>query len=200
MQIVLIFFYANFQQQQPKELSRVKIKDLPPSKSVSISPIPSSSSIPLAPTEEDFDHEDESVFQFSPEFHRVPSPMLNKPHVTFIPAVGQKLDQLPNDPPHSRRHEEGHQSVAPEEVEIPSKDNANVDKPPPSPPTVSRSNIVSARAKFFEQEIQHHQAAPSKSSNLFFDCKIIYHIFNASCIPYKTWIIIFYFQPTSFHF
>ncbi|XP_035705006.1 protein scribble homolog isoform X3 [Folsomia candida] len=172
-------------EEQPKEL-KVKIKQLPPSKSFSISPIPHH--IPLAPTEE-FDPADteESVFQFSPEFHRVPSPMLNRPHLTYIHTEDSHNKFHKEDQPVESNNDDiipqGELEDSEEEQEEGVQSKEESSKPPSPPPTGpivtgqgSRSNIVSARAKFFEQEIQHHQAAPAKSSNKQFSFLSPYEI------------------------
>lgn len=99
------------------------------------------------------------VFQFSPEFHRVPSPIFNTPHVTFI---------APED---RRNNESHHTSQVTSEVEqsnISEQLNEGIvsDDTETANAASVRSNMVTARAKFFEQEIQHQQQPSPKARML----------------------------------
>lgn len=123
--------------------------------------------VPLSGSDE-FEEQQEPVFQFKPEFHRVPSPILNTPLVTYIPSAA--TIEGTNKPSGSQR------SVVPSvDPEVAYDAFNSVPPPPPEapPPSVGvgggnneenegphqkiadiRASTVSARAKFFEQEIQ----------------------------------------------
>src|SRR5579863_4646843 len=79
-------FLLCFPLKQPKEL-KVMMKEIPTSRVV-----------PLATDEieetDPVDQAEDPVFQFSPEFHRVPSPVLSTPRVTFIPAPSEERQRL----------------------------------------------------------------------------------------------------------
>ncbi|ODN01001.1 Protein lap4 [Orchesella cincta] len=141
----------------PKEL-RVKIKDLSP-KTVNVQ-----LTVPLAPSDEFEPEEQEPVFQFKPAFHRVPSPIFNTPFVTFIPPEAAESTFSNN-----RR------TVTPQKSDDSSAEEVfnSVPPPPPEVPpppkdtngqTISdvRASTVSARAKFFEQEIQQLSTTSNK--------------------------------------
>jgi len=142
-------------QLQPKEI-RVKITEVTPKpQSVNLP-------IPLATTEE-FEASDagDPVFQFSPEFHRVPSPILSTPHVTILPSADDQASSLAYDEAANSIDTHDQQKVG--DSVIPQKDVSAVSACQ-GDASGSRSNIVSARAKFFEQEIQQQQL-PSKPTN-----------------------------------
>lgn len=123
--------------------------------------------VPLDASDE-FEEPQEPVFQFKPDFHRVPSPIINTPLVTFIPPAATVEG--------SNKPSGQYRSVAPSVDPAVADDVFNSVPPPPPeapPPSVGvggkdkeetegphqkiadiRASTVSARAKFFEQEIQ----------------------------------------------
>jgi hypothetical protein len=126
--------------------------------------------IPLAASEEfETTVAGDPVFQFSPEFHRVPSPIFNTPHITFLPnPEDQRSNSLivneAQDPSRVRGPSPGPSTVAPSDISLEvSSDKDEFSNTAQQSSGGSRSNIVSARAKFFEQEIQQHQQ-PTKSA------------------------------------
>jgi len=145
--------------QGPKEL-KVKIKDLSP-KTANVQ-----LTVPLAASEDYEQEEQEPVFQFKPAFHRVPSPIFNTPLVTFIPpeAVNTSSSQK--------------RAVTPQKSDDSSVEDFNSVPPPPPeippPPRDTngqkisdvRASTVSARAKFFEQEIQQLSTTSNKPGTL----------------------------------
>ncbi|CAG7834536.1 unnamed protein product, partial [Allacma fusca] len=200
------------EEEQPKEV-RVKIKELTTHGSANIN-------LQLASEEDTDENEPPAVFQFSPEFHRVPSPIfINKAAVsqTFVTEeedrrakLGPRLSPLsssrsghfdvsqkPSTPGTGSSTSKPAEPVAvstpktvPSSLPSPSstftpslsssKEIASSSKIPVlvSSPTVSinsatpslatvRSNMVSARAKFFEKEIEQLQYPVSKPSKQF---------------------------------
>lgn len=116
--------------------------------------------------------EQEPVFQFKPDFYRVPSPILNTPLVTFIPPEEAALAQQRSmTPPKTGDFsiEDGFNSVPPPPPEAP---------PPPKGTNSQklsdiRASTVSARAKFFEQEIQQLQQPAAKAGReVMFACML----------------------------
>lgn len=111
-------------------------------------------------SEEDTYSSSSPVFQFSPEFHRVPSPIFIPEH-TFIPG---KFDEVEASKPktpilsvgvgtvHTTTHPAENPIILnPVPLEKP-KELSPIEQFPPT-----RFNTVSARAKFFEMEIQQQQ-------------------------------------------
>lgn len=154
----------------------MKIKDLSP-KTVNVK-----LTVPLAATDDFETAEQEPVFQFKPEFHRVPSPILNTPFVTFIPPeAALATDRNSNDIRNTNIQQK--RDVSPSVPSVVEDVSNSVPPPPPEAPPPStetkagsgphqkiadiRASTVSARAKFFEQEIQQASSGKAEGKKQF---------------------------------
>jgi len=118
-------------------------------------------------SEDDTNSSCSPVFQFSPEFHRVPSPIFQPEH-TFISAQSREETMSIMKPPPilslgvGTVHSTSHPAEAPIILNpLPLAKPKEVSPTEHTPP--SRFNTVSARAKFFEMEIQQQQQPVAKS-------------------------------------
>jgi len=153
--------------QPPPEEVIVRIRDLSPR----VVQSPSEDSSEGTPTSSS------PVFQFSPEFHRVPSPLF-KPEHAFIPPESTEQRQQPHS--HQIRTIKSIIETTPRigtvtGKEIPVVQPAFVEPPeevcrvqpqPLEPTNNPRPSTVSARAKFFEMEIQQLQQPNAKPGKL----------------------------------
>ena len=149
-------FFFRFYSQSPHEEVIVKIKELSPKM---VQPVSEDSS-----EQEDTASSSSPVFQFSPEFHRVPSPIFRPEHTFIPPEFEERKPAIKSKPILESTPRIG--TVSGKEIPVV---QAAIIEPPqevcrvqPHESYNPRPSTVSARAKFFEMEIQQLQQPNAK--------------------------------------